>query len=231
MKFFHHFLLPSVAVALSACGVTKPVKPVDIRRELVSRKVGRGDLSVLFIGNSYSFGAPKAFVKLAASHGKRVIVDQVTHNGWTLARHAENAETLDKLHERRWDVVVLQDESRTPTMPLKRAWMMVPAVRELAAEVRKQGGIPVLYQTWGRRDGDPKRPGDDFHAMNARVREGYRLASMKAGGLAVVPAGDAWEREVFAGRGEGLFQPDGSHSTRQGDALTASVFYDGFFGE
>jgi hypothetical protein len=220
-----------VAVALSACGVTKPVKPADLRRELVSRKGGREELSVLFIGNSYSFGAPKAFEKLAESHGKRVIVDQVTHNGWTLARHAENEETLGKLHGRHWDVVVLQEESRTPAMPLKRAWMMVPAVRELAAIARKQGGIPLLYQTWGRRDGDPRRPGDDFHAMNGRVREGYRLASVKAGGLAVLPAGDAWEREVSAGRGDRLFQPDGSHPTRRGDMLTAGVFYDEFFGK
>lgn len=231
MKFFRHFLIPSFAVALSACGITKPGIPIDVRRELMSRKGEREELSVLFIGNSYSFGVPEAFGKISTDRGRRVIVDQITHNGWTLARHLNNPETRGKINGSHWDVVVLQEESRTPAQPLKRAWMMVPAVRELSAEILKQGGIPVLYQTWGRRDGDPKRPHDDFHAMTGRVREGYRLASLKAGGLPVVPAGDAWEHEVSAGRGERLFQPDGSHPTRQGDLLTAEVFYAEFFND
>lgn len=230
MRFFRHFLIPSAAVLLGACGVVKPVTPPDVRRELVNRKGAGGELSVLFIGNSYSFGVPRAFGRIAGSRGKRVLVDQVTHNGWTLSRHRESPETLGKIRERHWDVVVLQEESLTPGRPFKRAWMMVPAVRALAAEIRGQGGVPVLYQAWGRRDGDPERPRDDFHAMSRRVREGYRLASMKAGGLSVVPVGDAWERELSAGRGDGLFHPDGSHPTRRGDVLTAATFYDGLFG-
>ena len=108
--------------------------------------------------------------------------------------------------------------------------MMVPAVMKLAERIRDRGGVPVLYQTWGRRDGDSQRAGDDFHAMSARLREGYRTAAEKAGGLPIVPVGDVWEREVSAGRGDRLFQPDGSHPTRTGDHLTAEVFCGQFFG-
>ena len=230
MNVLRYLLIPSAAMALGACGVTKPPQTIDIRRELVSRRSERGELSVLFIGNSYSFGVPKAFGKLAGSHGKRLHVDQVTHSGWTLARHVADRGTLQKIQERHWDVVVLQEQSRLPSLPVRRAWMMVPAVMKLAEKVRAQGGIPVLYQTWGRRDGDSNRPHDDFHAMNVRLREGCRAAAEKAGGLPVVPAGDAWQREVLAGRGDRLFQPDGSHPTPQGDVLTAEVFYRTFFG-
>ncbi len=107
---------------------------------------------------------------------------------------------------------------------------MVPAVRKLAHEIRSHGGVAVLYQTWGRRDGDPKKSRDDFHAMTGRVREGYHIAAEKAGGLPVVPVGDAWQREVSVGRGGRLFQADGSHPSAIGDELSARVFYQAFFG-
>lgn len=230
MNVLRCVLIPSAAMALSACGLTKPPQAIDLRRELVNRRGEREELSVLFIGNSYSFGAPKAFAGLAEIHGKRVHVDQVTHSGWSLARHVADQETLRKIQERHWDVVVLQEESRLPSLPVRRAWKMVPAVMKLAAKVREQGGIPVLYQTWGRRDGDSKRPHDDFHSMTGRLREGYRAAAEKAGGLPVVPVGDVWEREVSAGRGDRLFQPDGSHPTHSGDLVTARLFYEMLFG-
>ncbi len=230
MNFLRHVLIPSAVMALSACGVTKQSKPGDIRRELVSRRQARTELNVLFIGNSYSFGVPKAFAEIAGNQGRRVHVDQVTRSGWSLARHAANRKTLQKINERHWDVVVLQEQSRLPSLPVRRAWMMVPAVMKLAERIRSRGGVPVLYQTWGRREGDSKRAHDDFHSMNGRLREGYRAAAGKAGGLTVVPVGDAWEREVSAGRGDRLFQPDGSHPSRAGDLLTAEVFCGQFFG-
>jgi len=87
----------------------------------------------------------------------------------------------------------------------------------------------VLYQTWGYRNGDPKHQNDDFHAMTGRLRDGYRAAALKAGNVAIVAVGDAWEREVNAGRTNMLFMPDGSHPTQEGNALTAKVFYDTFF--
>ena len=61
--------------------------------------------------------------------------------------------------------------------------------------------------------------------MNARVREGCRAASAATGGIVIVPAGDAWQREISAGRGRRLFQPDGSHPTAAGNRLTAETFY------
>lgn len=103
---------------------------------------------------------------------------------------------------------------------------MVPNLRKLVAEARKAGAIPVLYQTWGYRDGDPKVAGDDFFAMNRRVREGYLACSNEIGGLPVIPAGVAWELEAKNGKLADLFVADGSHPSAKGNALTASVFAD-----
>ena len=108
---------------------------------------------------------------------------------------------------------------------------MYQPLRQLAREARQVGAVPVLYQTWGRRDGDPKLRQDDFHAMNARLRAGYQAAAENAGGLAVVPVGDAWEREFSAGQGGELFMEDGSHPAPRGNELIAETFFEAFFRE
>jgi hypothetical protein len=216
---------------LSACS-NQSLPSGDSRKELAERVRGNSGFSVCFVGNSYSFGVPREFSRLAAANGRNVSVGHATYGGWSLKRHAANEATLRKIRSRRWDVVVLQEQSEIPAMPARKvAAAMFPPLRELVAEVRKAGAVPVLYQTWGRRDGDPKRRRDDFHAMNARLRSGYQAAAEHAGGLVVVPVGDAWECEVDAGRGAGLFMEDGSHPTPAGNALTAGVFFETLFGK
>ncbi len=105
---------------------------------------------------------------------------------------------------------------------------MVPAVMQLAREARTSGAMPVLYQTWGYRDGDQKRFNDDFFAMNQRLRKGYHDTA-QVEGLPVVRVGDAWESEIAKGRGAQLFMPDGLHPSRDGVQLNAQVFYEALF--
>ena len=212
--------------------VASPAAAVDSRRELTERVQNQMEPAVLFVGNSYSFGVPKAFATRVAAGGRKVIVGHSTFGGWTLERHAGSEMTLRKIRERHWDVVVFQEHSEIPALPSrKRASLMVSPLLKLVNEARKQGAIPVLYQTWGRRDGDKNVAGDDFHSMMSRLREGYQAAADDAGGLVVVPAGDAWEREVSAGRGARLFMDDGSHPSPLGNELTAEVFYETLFGK
>ena len=222
-------LAAAMIAGLTSCAADPVATPVDARRDLSEKVAGASTLDVLFVGNSYSFHVPAAFAKEAERRGKNVKVEQLTHGGWTLGRHAESADTLEKIRSQKWDVVVFQEQSRIPSQAAMRAMFMSPNLKSLAAEARKQGAVPVLYQTWGYRDGDPKVSGDDFAAMTARVREGYRAAAKDAGGLFIVPVGDAWEREVAAGRGAALFKSDGSHPTAKANSLTAGVFADAFF--
>jgi len=199
-------------------------------KELRGRIASTPSPAILFVGNSYSFGVPKAFSKQAAAIGKTVRVGHSTYGGWSLARHAEHEPTLRKIRDGKWDVVVFQEQSQIPAMSReKRAARMFPPLRRLVTEARKAGAVPVLYQTWGRRDGDEKTKDDHFDAMTERLREGYRAAARDAGGVVVVKVGDAWQKEIRAGRAGGLFQNDGSHPTPGGNDLTASVFIGTFF--
>lgn len=213
---------------LSSC--TLPPVPGEIAKLHTVRE--KDEVAVFFIGNSYSFGVPKQFQKIAESRGRKVRVGHSTYGGWTLAKHAAHTPTLEKLRKGKWDVVVIQEQSLIPSRNegLRRV-AMDPAVSFLVSEARAAGAVPLLYQTWGRRDGDPDLPGDDFINMNSRVRNGYRAASENAGSVTVVSAGDAWEREFTAGRGRELFVDDGSHPSSFGNEITAREFYRVIFGE
>jgi hypothetical protein len=220
----------SIIMSLPACSSAPIVSGITPREELVTRVKSKPELAVLFVGNSYSFGVPQALTKLATTRGKRVKCGHSTFGGWTLGQHAVSESTLKKIREGSWDIIVFQEQSEIPAMsPGKRARLMFPPLRKLAQETRSHGAIPVLYQTWGRRDGDKNRQHDHFLAMNQRLREGYHAAALDAGGLVVIPVGDAWEREISATTGRELFITDGSHPSVSGDQLTAEVFYDSFW--
>jgi hypothetical protein len=215
----------------SACSVQSPPQHagagVDSRRELAERVRAKPELAVLFVGNSYSFGVPKGFSRLATARGRKVRVGHATSGGWTLKRHSTHPPTLRKIREGNWDIVVIQEQSEIPALPAKkRAAAMFPPLLTLAAEARQHGAIPVLYQTWGRRDGDPKIANDTFLKMNERLRHGYHAASARAGNLLVVPVGDAWERKSPPNE---LFLEDGSHPSVAGNDLTSQVFFQTFF--
>lgn len=185
---------------------------------------------VLFVGNSYTNGMPEMVRQVARDHGVKLRVDQVAPGGWTLRQHADSAETLETIRRGDWDLIVFQEQSRllSLTKP-RRSAESLPAIRSLAEEARAVGAVPALYRTWGRRDGDADAPRahrpDDFSAMHTRLTRGYREASEAAGGLPVLPVGDAWAHEVRAGRGERLFREDGSHPTDAGVELTARTIF------
>lgn len=225
-----HLVRFSCILGLASCATQKPLPPgpggADPQKELTNRVQASSCLGVLFVGNSYSFGLPKEFSKLAVEKGKVVRVGQSTFGGWTLALHAAYEPTLKKIRDGQWDIVVIQEQSEIPALaPRKRTALMFPPLRQLVKEVRDNGAIPVLYQTWGRRDGDKHIRNDDFHAMSARLRDGYRAAAANAGGLVVVPVGDAWERKLSAGKGNQLFMEDGSHPSAFGKRVIAESFY------
>lgn len=204
------------------------------RAEVVGRFLGSDRPAVLFVGNSYTIPVPRVFRRQCKARGRDVRVGMAAHGGWSLAQHAAHEPTRRAIREGGWDIVVLQEWSRLAALPNRRREELLPPLMELAREARAAGALPVIYQTWARRDGDlegaAQFPGDDFEAMHGRLREGIREAAREAGGLLVVPVGDAWAREHAAGRGDLLYQDDGSHPTARGASLAARVFTETFLG-
>ncbi|QQL45682.1 SGNH/GDSL hydrolase family protein [Sulfuriroseicoccus oceanibius] len=220
-----HWIATVVVGVLLMVGTVVAGPAEDVRARVKQEGAG---LKVLFVGNSYSFEVPKAFARVAKREGHGLEVSQVTKGGQRLSGHAADENLKQQIAEGGWDVVVLQEQSQLPSFPAGQVdAQCVPAVRQLVATIRDAGAVPVLFQTWGRRDGDRQNRGDDdFLKMNQRLAAGYaRMAASVDPALYVVPVGDAWAAVMAGGNGGALYQRDGSHPSMAGVELAAATIY------
>jgi hypothetical protein len=187
---------------------------------------------VLFIGNSYTTvnDLPGVFAGLARSGGHRVETKSAAVDGWTLANHADSPATATALTASSWDIVVLQEQSQIPAIEDFRQTQMYPAARRLISSIRDRGARPLLYLTWGRRDGWPETGMPTYASMQFAIDDGY-LAIAADQRVAIAPVGDAWATMVTGTPRMELWQDDGSHPSEAGTYLAACVFYATIFRE
>lgn len=185
---------------------------------------------VLFIGNSYTYvnDLPTMFATLATSGGHSVKTGMLAEGGATLADHAASAETATTLAAKRWNVVVLQEQSEIPSVDSFRQRQMYPAARQLVRMVRDAGAEPVFFLTWAHRDGWPENGIADYSSMQSAIDEGY-LAIAGEQSAATAPVGYAWWTLLARDPRAGLWLDDGSHPTVEGTYLAACVFYTTIF--
>ena len=187
---------------------------------------------VLFIGNSYTTvnDLPSVFAKLARSGGHRVDAGTAAGDGWTLENHASSPITAAKLAGKKWDIVVLQEQSQIPAIEQFRQAEMYPAARALVASVRQAGAQPLFFLTWAHRDGWPENGLVDYRTMQSAIDDAY-LAIAGEQHAAIAPVGYAWQALLAQEASPGLWQDDGSHPTAKGTYLAACVFYAAIFRE
>ena len=184
-----------------------------------------GCLHVLFIGNSYTYvnDLPGTLARLAASKGRGLEADTLASGGASLADHVNDAATVKKLDARKWDFVVLQEQSDTPAYSsIVDSWML-PAAGTLVSEIRQRGESPLLFMTWGHRDGEPDSAMsyDDMQ----RAIDGSYLSISHQLNVPAVPVGVVWFVIRRSHSDIDLWQSDGSHPTTAGTYLAACVFY------
>ena len=223
---------------------------------LVALSATAADQSVLFVGNSYtSFNALHTIVAdnvEADEVWSPTTFDAVTSGGYTLPRHLTDAETPGRaLHaalvegEMTLETVIFQDQSQIPGFPVdvpdKAA--SLAAVVELDALVAEAGAQTMLFQTWGRRDGDAMNPTiyPDYATMQTLLTDGYWAYHDAIEGTGrrawIAPVGEAWRLvwdDVLAAGGvpsdpesdfHRLYARDGSHPSPYGSFLVAAVFH------
>jgi hypothetical protein len=170
-------------------------------------------LQVLFIGNSHTFvnDLPRMFCKLASTE-RAMRVSSVVGPGWTLRQHWDDGAAIRAIEGRRWNFVVLQEQSGTPLGAPKE---FEAAVKKFDALIRGHGSRTAIYELWPRRD----------VAQNAsELHRRYVDVADRAGAL-LVPAGPAWMRALQLHSDLALYQDDGLHPRPAGTYLTACVFY------
>lgn len=177
-------------------------------------------IAILFLGNSltYTNDLPKMF---AESSPVQVYADSVTVPGGTLQILYEQTDALQKLHSRKWDYVVLQEQGSLGIAAVngKRAVNDPKAFfswsRIWDREIRAAGAKTVFFHSWVRKVNPEDRPHVDYAFLEI-ARE---LKALN------VPVGLAWARMPQ----DGLYVPDGLHPTIAGSYLTACVFTQALF--
>ncbi|MGE0529647.1 MAG: SGNH/GDSL hydrolase family protein, partial [Bdellovibrionales bacterium] len=170
---------------------------------------------MLFIGNSYTFynKLPRMVGELAKAAGERPLVyEEETPGGWSFKKHWESGKAVEKIREKKWDVVILQNHSLGALQARKDMFFYG---RKLKEAIDKQGAKTLLYMTWARQN----KPETQKEIASAYVQLGKEL------GAEVAPVGLAWQKVLQTKDKIALHIQDKSHPTKAGSYLAACVIY------
>ncbi|KAI8476964.1 MAG: hypothetical protein J3K34DRAFT_203247 [Monoraphidium minutum] len=204
---------------------------------------GGRPVSLLFLGNSLfaENNLPNLAAQTLRAGGCKVTVEAQTPSSYTLAQHAADINNpgsatakLLGLHSggRRWDYVVLQDQSQVPGLfmsPYQRA--STDGLRTLTAAATAAGAKVLLYNTAAYRSGDPSNGAvfPNYKAMQDMLDRGYAAYKAAASpGATIIPVGAVYRR-VFSDGGSNpnsaafsaLYASDGKHPSPSGSYLGA----------
>ena len=188
--------------------------------------------SILFIGNSYTYGnnMPAITASMAQSTGKTLNYDSHTPGGEQLASHASSTIVEDKLDDQDWDFVAIQGQSQEMSWPLVNSSSQMASCATLSQKARTAYScvVPLFYMTWGRENGDAQNCGWQsylctYEGMDDTLQANYTRAATQNNG-AVSPVAKVW-RYLRANTSLDLYASDGSHASYAGSYAVAATFY------
>lgn len=199
----------------------------------------KGSISILFIGNSYTYynEMPEViFTKMAEKSGYDITVEKVTKGGARLSRYLDpNDEYGEKVYSllcepKRFDYVVLQEQSLLPAS--EEVELFFDSVRRLADKIRAVDARPVLYATWGRKSGSPNL--SDLGLTNETMTNKLAEAYQKMGDELTIPVAHVGRAfyDVYTSDSEiELYYEDKSHPSYAGSYLAAATIFARIFAE
>ena len=186
-------------------------------------------LSVLFVGNSYTFfhDMPNvAFREVAQKAGYEVELTTVTCGGYRLCQFADPCDAYGiRLREvtqgQHYDCVVLQEQSLNP---IRNEAEFLRGAADVAALIRADR--LVMYATWGRNDGsaDLDALGMNRMEMTERLSAAYRKAAASIGAR-VAEVGYAFLDYARDHNKDDLYEADKSHPSAIGSEIAAGVIF------
>ena len=185
---------------------------------------------LLFIGNSFTFGAgspvhfyradtvtdlngegnggvPALFRSFANQAGLDYDVALETHPGSGLEYHLESRRT--EIASRAWDIVVMHGQSTLDFAKPRDPAKLIETSARMAAFLRERNAKVAIYltATWSRADqtypASGAWAGQPIEAMARDVRAAYDKAAARIGGAVVLPVGEAWTRAIQTGIADG----------------------------
>lgn len=183
---------------------------------------------ILFIGNSYTYynDLPEMlFAPAAETIGYSINAKRITKGGWYLFDSANPADEVGALVEsellqKKYDYVILQEQSTCSILNPKKFF---DGVRKLVEKIRANGATPLLYVTWGRKDGSDTltQNGLTNESMTYKIAAAYEAIADELG-IEVAHVGLAF-RDVDSDTNNGieLYFEDLSHPSYSGSYLAA----------
>ncbi len=202
----------------------------------LSRAANDNDsIKVLWIGNSYTYvnDLPSMVQSIGKTKKWNISNTRVLKGGERFSGHLKNERLLTLLKEGKWDYVILQEQSASPSLSTQTvAENTYTYARELVEKIRK--GSPkahiIFYQTWGHKYGNSQKEdmpyplNDTYEGMQDRINTSYlEMAWMNEAWCA--PVGMAW-KQIRKNHPEfTLYNADASHPSTLGSYLAANVIF------
>ena len=243
-KVLSFFLAAFCCLNLFAgCGSAEPsatgetAAPTTETQEMTTMPTEKKTLSVLFIGNSYTFynDMPVAYFQVMANAcGYDLQVASITKGAYTLEKFADPTDSYGKQVAQAlsvpgtFDYVILQEQSARPaidTVP-----QFYDGVRKLAALAREMGAQPVLYATWGREEGSDtlEKYSLTNESMTWKLAAAYGAIGAELD-IPVMQVGLAFYDIYTNNHHIGLYNTDHSHPSAVGSYLAAMMLFCGIF--
>ncbi len=185
----------------------------------------------LFIGNSYTHYndmPEQIFAKILKAAGYDATVTRITKGGWYLIDSAKSTDEVgakvdSALKLRDYDYIVLQEQS---TCPAATPAKFYTGVRDLVEKVRADGATPILYGTWGRKEGHSvlKENGWTNESMTWMISAAYEAIGAELG-VDVAYAGLAFFDVYNNNKNINLYDADLTHPNATGSYLAAMTIF------
>lgn len=236
VKKWRHFMAFLLIVALSIGYCLSTVVPSKETQASTKKLIKK---KVLFIGNSYTYknDLPNIFKKLALSGGFNVTVESSAYAGYTLLQHSdENDEygkvTLSKIKSKKWDYVILQEQSQCPAYDNLRE-QMYEGARKLDNVIKDNSSKTIFFMTWGYKFGDTDNLVEStqtYEGMQEQIQIGYETIAKELSAR-ISPVGIAWLNSNQAYPNIKLWSSDNKHPSPAGSYLAACVMYEIILGK
>lgn len=202
-------------VSLLCCGVAAAAS--------ARRAVKNEPVSVLFIGNSYTYVNNLPAVVSAMGKAGKVKLETQAYTAGAAAliqfwEEPDLAKSRELVKSGKFDYVVLQDQSVTPCTSPEWTLKFGGKWAQLAHKFKSK---PVFFITWAHKTPN----GQSFDAaMQDELTAVYRRVAQENDALCA-PVGEAWRRWYNTHPTETLHTEDGSHPNALGTYLAGCVFY------
>jgi hypothetical protein len=182
---------------------------------------------VLFIGNSYTMQSRGVLQSLLKAEQVKWNMTFITKGGFTLAKHLQNPQNIDLMKSKKWDAIILQEQSQTPAYSnLRKGYF--ESLKQIQNMYKKDKTPIYLFSSWGRRDGDKqnKKAAPTYDKMQSMLDEAFTEGAKKYK-MTSLPINKLWREvmETDPHLGKELYKNDGSHPSAKGAYLVALSLY------